>query len=602
MRRRTPLFMSEARWRRLLLALWLFAVVQLLTTVGMQVFFYGALPGVDNNIRFPASQRFVLEPIAPNRYRVRVGTGSLAYREGARNGDLLDTGDLPAGFRFRIFSGFWWPGESVTLTLRRPNGTTALVPLTAVRVIVPFDYAIANAGLAWMLLFAGVILWRRANVPQARVLTLLLLLFNIGLQFQVWNWDTPVPPLDATLAALSGFPFYLSFALFATYAGLFAQPLSPLRKALTFGVYAYATAIAVAHAFFYAQSAASGVWPRAFDLFIELAFVAFALPLVPVFATLFYTKGSEREQLVWASVSLVPLFVVLAAGGLSTDPTYHRAYEIAASVALAIAPLGLTYSVVNRRLLDIGFVLNRAAVFSAVSLVVITIFILVEWALGGWLSTASHATNLTVAGGLALVLGLSMHHIRHRVVNVVDHAFFRKRRADQDAIITFSRECSYITDRSVLLERAQETLLNHSDASAVAILLDNRHGRYGDVSENDPAVLALRANHDILDLHAVESVIGGDYAFRMASRGRVLGVLVLRHKRSGESYGPDELEVIRRLAHAVGSALDVLAQNGVVDPSIVKLDAICDTLAKLCETQAALRESLSDLSAAMRRS
>lgn len=587
--------MTDARWRRLLIALWLFAVVQLTATIVMQIFFFGALPGVDNYFTFfPASQRLELTSVAPNRYRVTAGSDSTAYREGARSGGVLDTSDLPANRRFRVYSNFWWPGESVNLTLRSANGAPKHVRLTAVHVPGTFDMWIANAGLAWMLLFAGVIIWRRSNAPQARALSLLLIFFNIGLGFQVQNWITPLPLLDATVAALNGFFFYPSFALFATYAALFALPLSPLRRGLTFAVYAYAMAIALANAVFWIESATSGVSPAAFGVFYELQYVALVLPLLPVILALLAAKGSERQQLVWASLALMPLFLVYGSGALSPDPTYQRVVSIVTNIAFAVAPLGLTYSVVNRRLLDIGFVLNRAAVFSVVSIIVIAVFVLVEWALGGWLSTASHATNLLVAGGLALTLGLSMHQIHHRVDGFVDRAFFSKRRRDQDAILAFSREAVYVTSRDVLLERTEEVLLAHADASSVAILVDDRRGRYGAVSENDSAVLALRAHHAVLDLHGVATAITGDYAFPMVSRGRVLGVLVLGPKRSHESYAPDELEAVLRLAHAVGSALDVLVQNGVADPMLARLDAICETQAAMTKALAALSAVITD--------
>ena len=144
--------MSAARWRRLLTALRLFAVVELLTTIGMQMFSFGALPGVDNYFTFfRPSQRIVLQPIGPNRYRTTIGNESIAYREG--------------GAQRRI----------------------------------------ANAGLAWMLLLAGVILLARPNAPQARVLSLLLILLNIGLGFQGQNWATPLPSSTPVLLRSTDF-------------------------------------------------------------------------------------------------------------------------------------------------------------------------------------------------------------------------------------------------------------------------------------------------------------------------------------------------------------------------------------------------------------
>jgi hypothetical protein len=206
--------MGDRLWRRVLVGLWFFAVAELATTVGMQLFAFGALQGVGNQYAsFPPSQALGLDGVGPNRYRLSAGSDSVAYREGARTGDILDARPLPPGRRFRVFSSFWWPGERVTLILRAPGGAIKHVALTAVRVPATLDMWLANAGLAWMLLFAGFIVWRRTDTPQARVLSLLLILFNIGLGFQVQNWITPLPLLDGALAALSCFPFYFSFTL-----------------------------------------------------------------------------------------------------------------------------------------------------------------------------------------------------------------------------------------------------------------------------------------------------------------------------------------------------------------------------------------------------
>ena len=81
----------------------------------------------------------------------------------------------------------------------------------------------------------------------------------------------------------------------------------------------------------------------------------------------------------------------------------------------------------------IGFVLNRAAVFTAVSLAVVGLFTLAEWALGGWLHSANRITNVAVSA--ALSLGLSLHQIHSRVDRVVDNVFLRKRHEDQRALM-----------------------------------------------------------------------------------------------------------------------------------------------------------------------
>jgi hypothetical protein len=83
-------------------------------------------------------------------------------------------------------------------------------------------------------------------------------------------------------------------------------------------------------------------------------------------------------------------------------------------------------------------------------------------------------------------------------------------------------------------------------------------GHFGDVSENDPAIVALHERHKALDLQTLSTALQGEFAFPMVARGRLVGALVLGPKRSGESYAPDESHAIMHLAHNVGSALHIL--------------------------------------------
>ncbi len=155
---------------------------------------------------------------------------------------------------------------------------------------------------------------------------------------------------------------------------------------------------------------------------------------------------------------------------------------------------------------------------------------LAEWALSDWFAHIGHSGNIAINACLALALGLSTRAIHKRVDGVVDTVFFRKRHDDEKAIRTFARSAPYITDRAILLERAAQTLELHADASTITFLLDDQHGRYGDVAENDPSIVALRADGAILDLHVVQTAVTGEFALPMMARGRLIGALELGTK------------------------------------------------------------------------
>lgn len=496
---------------------------------------------------------------------ITVSPTSQAYRAGLRTGDRVDLRQLSVGDRYRWVTSAWRRDEPIQAPVLR-GGAIHHVSVTAVPFGFTWDIWLATMGILWMLLFAALIAWRRAESPEARTLALLLILMNLGIGIFPQNWMTPWPALDAALACLGAILFYVGIALFATYAMLFARPPTLVRRILAWLSYGSAGVAAIVRI-----ASIVNVWTLigvpgqtwfsgSPHLLVTDVLPSFFL-LLCVLVTLAQTRGAERSRITWAAASLGFLYAALATDGMlaAFDPTFNYLFSPIPNTAAFIAPIGLTYSLLNRRLLDIGFAINRAAVFSGVSIIIVGIFVLAEWAMSTWLSTASHTTNLAIGAALALALGLSVRAIHARVDRTLDVLFFRKRHEDEQAIRTFAHEAAYITDVPTLLGRAVETLERHADASFVTLALDDNAGRYGEVSENDPAIVALRAGRKIVDLHTIRTDVSGDFAYPMNARGRLVGALVIGPKRSDDAYAPDESDAIAQLAHALGDALDVLS-------------------------------------------
>ncbi len=210
-------------------------------------------------------------------------------------------------------------------------------------------------------------------------------------------------------------------------------------------------------------------------------------------------------------------------------------------------------------------------IFGIVSLIVVGTFVLVEWAASEWLASSSRAAPVAASMLVALGLGFSMRFIHHHVDRFVDRVFFRKRPTQGRGRVApvCRREAPYITDRDTLLLRAIDEVRLHANASAASILLSNGSGEYAPanangasrVSENDRALVALRAFSKPVDLNDLETGLEGEYAYPMMSRGQLIGALVCGPKSDGESYAPDESNALYDLAHGVGIALDLLGDR-----------------------------------------
>ena len=562
--------MTNQNWRFLLLAVCAFGLLQLSYLVVTDLTAYCAVPGLIA-AGLPGQSAQEESTATPFVHRLTFEASNPLASAGVRSGDLINFRKLSPPQRYRFFTRWWWRGERADLPVVR-GARVRVIPLRPVRYQFPLEWWLATISQYWVLFFAGVVSWRRPDLASVRVLALCLMLWEVGLVFQSQNWITPFPLVDAALNSVYGFLYYGGMALLATYTTLFSGAGLFRRRAAVWLSYAAAIAASI-QSLLLAVGAWTGFWDT-IGGWLSATAVADAVLAMPgllcalaVGLTLATCSPAERARVTWASVPIALLFGTEGLTNTAFSPAVpyvisHGA-ELVVNYMIFFAPLGLAYTVVNRRLLDIGFALNRAMVYSGVSIVVVGIFVIFEWALGEWLGTAGHTANLAISAGFALLLGLSVRVIHKRVDRALDSLFFRKRHEDEHTIREFAWEAGYITDARIVLERADDVLRKHADAATVEFALDDGSGHYGSVNENDPAIVSLRARHHIVDLHEVRTELHGEFAFPMVARGRLVGALVLGPKRTGESYAPDESDAILQLANSVGTTLDVLTSRDV---------------------------------------
>jgi hypothetical protein len=594
--------MKPAAWRAVILALCAIAALSAVTSVFSIVGMGGAPPW---------SGRRGLQPtLASEPFSIRVASvdpGGPADRAGLRAGDIIDLRANSLQERYWI-AGRPLSGRPLPLLVHREA-------LQEKVVLVPSSIQSRYAGKSWnwtaflvygtgffaqpcltlwLTFFAAVIGWRRSHVPEMRLLALALVVFAISNEFSGIEWALPWLWVYVVADFVSDVAFPLAVLLSVAFAGRFARPLSPPRRIAQWLCYTIA-AISVA------QNMADSIgfitrWfdPNAPALRSNIPLYALTISgLACSILAISASRGIERKRASWTLIPLAILLYLPTLGGyIYWIPMSYFLTNLAGAVFSFIpfaAPVALTYAALSRRLIDIGFVLSRAVVFTLVSAIVIGVFVLVEWAANAWLTSATHTTNTIIGMVVALGLGISLHHIHKYVDRFVDRVIFRKRYEDEAALRRFAHEASYITARSTLLERAVRTVKEHTSADDAAILVRDGAAKYAstsdgertEVSENDPGIVALRAWHKALNLHGLpDSDLRGEFAFPMISRGDLVGALICGPKRNGEAYAPDESDALLTLAHGVGTALDTLS-----DRKDTAIESLRETLALMFEQQ-----------------
>jgi hypothetical protein len=516
--------------------------------------------------------------------------GGAAARAGIRISDRIDLRDQTPAMRRMLYVG---PrGAASTDLIVRREGRPIKLPFVGGTV---WDGATLTKMLTIVVALVGgicflgcalLIIARRASLVEARWLALTLLCIALGA-----TWTSPDGgPLLVVLFSLPIIPLALLVGLSARFG-----PRSAWRTAAQWATYAaVAAAIAMGAIGWYGWMTARidpmplyGGYSWA-SIAPDYAAAFFAL--IAVIGAVATTDKSERARAGWLLLPLtISLCIDIASVFLVNYAPSWVAYasiELLSSAFVFLGALFVTYALLRRRVIDVGFVVSRTIVVAIVSLVVVAAFVLLEWLLGTVLADASHATGLFANAALALVLGLSMRYIHKRVDLFVDSVMFRKRHDDERALRAFAKEATFVTDTDALFDLTIANVRAHTNATGAAILM-NGDGAYRNVrgfgtvpssaSENDPAVLALKAWHNPIDPHRYETALAGDLALPIVARGHLHGVLLFEQRESGEAYAPDEIDALAAFAHGIGSAYDTLVGRAAESNATVEaISALLD--------------------------
>lgn len=570
------------RWRIAIIALCTVAALMLAASLLGSGFGLGGLPrtGLWGMQLLPDKPfTFVVTSLDP---------GQAASRAGIRPGDVIDMRMQSAIVRFWLLNE---PIADRSVDLKVLRGGRRLemtVVPNALDLGTRPDVLFFFIAAGWMLAFAALLALRKSDSRDVRLLSLTLVCLTIGFAAPNFSWPSPLIYIVSFLAI--GILKAVAVILWLLYSGCFARPISATRRIMQL-LCILSAAIAVgigiaavigemtlwfsADGYLHLYGGRSEQWNLPYDSAVVLAAICSALAMSN-------SRGEERQRAVWALVPLTLLFVATAVTSFAVGAQQSYAalvFWIALrNFFIFVAPIGLTYAALGRRLLDVGFVVNRALIFGIVSLIVVGIFVLVEWAASEWLARANHAGSVAFSMIAALALGLSMRFIHRYVDRFVDALFFRKRHADEAALRRFAREAAYITERTTLIHRAIAEVQEHAHAMTVRVLIPdgNRHYISVDgiddglrVEENDRALVALRTWHKPVDLDALDTALQGQFAYPMLSRGHLVGALVCGPKIDGESYAPDESNALYELAHSVGISLDLLSDKNHDDLNLV---------------------------------
>jgi hypothetical protein len=240
------------------------------------------------------------------------------------------------------------------------------------------------------------------------------------------------------------------------------------------------------------------------------------------------TDRADRGRLRWIFWATVagysgPLlsFAAIAAG---QPPPLRGALNL---TFLAI-PLGYTYAVLRHRVIDVGFVLNRALSLTVLTSAVVALFVLAESIIGHL--AIDHLESMLIQLGFSVGLGMAFNTLHARLERWFERTLFRRRYEMEESLRALGDRVDHFSDESELLQEVPYALQAELGLAGCSIEPTADHAGGG-------------VNRIVLPLRV---------------QSRSYGSIVLTEDPRAESFASEELELLRAVAARVAAAISAI--------------------------------------------
>jgi hypothetical protein len=549
------------------------------------------------------------------RHVIGVDPDSPAWRAGIRPGDALPLRDVDRSSRVAL--KFALPGDPARYVVEHGSQRREirLVARSSKAYVPTLPFAIRTFVTYCLLVFALLVVLRAWNTEYGPLIATILTVIVIGASADRIPWvPLTANPVGAALlgrnAGIDALATALGILLAVVLAGRLAGWHSAIFRfaAVCVAVTAAAVAIYCPIGLFLQHNGIAGPFAEFANdwLLNTLPFPVAAIALLIAYRT---AQGESRQRLGWIFWGFFPFFFGVAALNailyLAPISNWYASQPMAGQIARSLfralelaLPIALFYGVLVRRVVDIGFVFNRVAVYGVLSILLASIFVLLEFGVSQLLLETGRVGSLAIQLAIALTIGLSAKYVHQGVDRFVDRLFFARRHANALALRRFAREAEVYASTESLLDRTVENLREHTETRGVGVYLtengcaravrESGPGFPSSVDLDDPLLVKLRRWNQPVDTEGVKTAFPDGMVFPMSFRGRPIGALACETKRDGSAFDPDERESLVEVARGVGASLDVLMTKN--DGALAELQR---SMATMADAIAALSKKIS---------
>lgn len=234
-------------------------------------------------------------------------------------------------------------------------------------------------------------------------------------------------------------------------------------------------------------------------------------------------------------------------------------------------PLSVGYAILRYQMFDIRVVVRKGLVYSLLTATLTAVFVLLALLTGQVFQALTGQQSFLVMLFPALLVAFLFQPVRQRIQSFVDRAFFRREYEERQALTAFSRGLSTLRERDEVVRLVCDTVTETLGATEADLWLpDGDCYRSAVVGaerslpasgplvvwlERDPRPLRLRPEDESPAAQELRRA-GAVLAVPLLLGKRLLGILTLAERRSGEPYGDEDLELLTTLGPSAALALE----------------------------------------------
>jgi len=330
-------------------------------------------------------------------------------------------------------------------------------------------------------------------------------------------------------------------------------------------------------------------WGRIINIFIVIG-MAFGLAQLEV--VLHASQEPIRHKLKFIVIGLGGLagYQIYQSSQLLLQPVWQPAYVLASGVVTTMSLCLVVYGLGRSRLRDlvVRTYVSQQALVGSVTFIVIGLYLLAVGAVGEWL----RQTNQPLGIGLSIVVVFSglvvlavagfSKTLRAQIRDVLVRNFFRSKYDYRAQWLHITNTFRNASSRESIMDCLLDLLIKTFPTTVLSIWAyreaDRRfwqmrsmtgEGESARLELSHPVVKSLQEKEEPIFLEDVraaairdglssdDALVGSraDLCFPIHAQGRLVAIIVLGTPLGGGTYGTDDLDLLRGLAHHVGALL-----------------------------------------------